>query len=46
MTKLKTILTHSSQQGKKAVEEINEKFGLEIEVDINQNYVKRMKEKS
>lgn len=30
---------------KKAVEEINEKFGLKIEVDINQNYVKRMKEK-
>ena len=30
---------------KKAVEEINEKFGLNIEVDINQNYVKRMKEK-
>lgn len=30
---------------KKAVEEINKKFKLEIEVDINQNYVKRMKEK-
>ena len=30
---------------KKAVEEINEKFGLKIEVDINQNYVKRMQEK-
>ena len=30
---------------KKAVEEINKKFGTNIEVKINQNYVKHMKEK-
>lgn len=30
---------------KKAVEEINKKFGLNITVEINQNYVKHMKEK-